>query len=254
VPSPYTTAAPLTTSPYRTSCAQEITYLTAGGLLNLAGAIKANTNAPPTLADLAKLDVSDLPSYDRPYVDRWNPDLEKLSDVFLASSVAFPAALILLHQDDAKTLTILYAETILLASGGANLSKGISQRCRPFAYGDRAPLRYKLDKDARRSFFSGHAAGISSSLVFAAKVYSDYHPNSRYLSYVWGGAVIGAVAGTWARVETGWHFPSDALAGMLWGGLVGYTVPAFHHPGGGRVSLIPFVQKSERGFIIVGRF
>jgi len=253
--SPVCAAAPLTRPvPYRTSCGQEITYLAAGGLLNLAGAIKATNNNSPTLADINQLDVHNLPSYDRPYVDRWNPDLEKLSDVFLASSVAFPLMLILSNRDDAKTLTVVYAETILLAVGGANLSKSITERYRPFAYGDRAPLRYKLDKDARRSFFSGHTTGITSSLVFAAKVYSDYHPDSRYRTCVWGGAIIGAISGSWTRVETGWHFPSDALAGMLWGGLVGYSVPAFHHRGSGRVSLIPFVQNSERGFIIIGRF
>jgi membrane-associated phospholipid phosphatase len=241
-------------SPYQTSSGRETTFFASGGLLYLGGAIKASNNTAPTVAELENLNRENVPAFDRAYVGRWDPDFEKLSDVFLASSLVFPTALMLSNRNDAKTLGLMYAETLVLATGGVNLSKGVAQRYRPFVYGYRAPLRYRLEKDAKRSFFSGHAAEIASSLVFTAKVYSDYHPDSRYQPYVWGVAIIGAISGSWLRVEAGLHFPSDAVAGMLWGGLIGYAVPALHHKNQTRVSIIPFVHDGQRGAIIVKQF
>jgi hypothetical protein len=241
-------------SPYQTSCTREITYLGMGGFLYLGGAIKASNNTAPTVAELENLNREDVPAFDRAYAGRWDPDVEKLSDVFLASSLVLPTALMLSNKDDAKTLGLMYAETLVLATGGVNLSKGVAQRYRPFAYSDDAPLGRRLERDAKRSFFSGHAAEIASSLVFTAKVYSDYYPDSRYRAHVWGAAILGALSGSWLRVEAGWHFPSDAVVGVLWGGLVGYSIPALHHRNQTRVSIIPFVHEGQRGAIIVKRF
>jgi len=231
-----------------------MTYLGVGGLLHLGGAIKASSNTDPTVVELENLDREDIPAFDRAYAGRWDPDVERLSDIFLASSLVLPTALILSKKEDAKALGLMYAETLVLATGGVNLSKEVAQRYRPFAYSDDAPLSQRLDRDAKRSFLSGHSAEIASSLVFAAKVYSDYYPDSRYRSYVWGAAIIGALSGSWLRVEGGWHFPSDAVAGVLWGGLVGYSIPALHHKNQIRVSIIPFVHEGQRGAIIVKRF
>lgn len=241
-------------SPYQFSCGREITYLGMGGLLHLAGVIQANNSASPTLAGLENLDREDIPAFDRPYAGRWNPDVDKLSDVFLVSSLAIPAGFIFVHGKDAEILGFMYAETLLLATGGASLSKAVTQRYRPFAYGDSAPMRDKLNKDARQSFFSTHASGIASSLIFTAKMYTDYHPDSRYSPYMWSAAIIGAISGGWLRVDAGQHFPSDVAAGLLWGGLVGYSIPALHHKHRTDVSVIPFVHDGERGAIIVKRF
>jgi membrane-associated phospholipid phosphatase len=241
-------------SPYQTSCAREITCLGTGALFHLGGAVKVSYNNAPTVAELENLNKEDVPAFDRAYAGRWDPDVGKLSDIFVASSLVLPTALVLLNKDDAKTLGLMYAETLVLASGGVNLSKGVAQRYRPFAYSDDAPLSRRLERDAKRSFFSGHAAVIASSLVFTAKAYSDYCPDSRYRAHVWGAAILGVLSGSWLRVEAGWHFPSDAVVGALWGGLVGYSIPYLHQNNRARVSLIPFVYEGQRGAIIVKRF
>jgi len=247
--SPFTYA-----SPYQLSCGRELSYLSMGALFHIPGAVKANGSASPTLVDLENLDKENIPAFDRPYAGQWNPDVDKLSDVFVVFSAAIPTGFVFAHRKDAGVLGLMYAETLVLATGGASLSKAVVERYRPFAYGDDAPLRDKLNKDARQSFFSAHAAGIASSLIFTAKVYSDYQPGSRYRPYIWSGAIIGAISGSWLRVDAGRHFPSDVAAGLLWGGLVGYSIPALHHKNQTGVFLIPFVHEGERGAIIVKRF
>jgi hypothetical protein len=45
-----------------------------------------------------------------------------------------------------------------------------------------------MESDARKSFFSGHASMTACNTFFAAKIWSDMHPNSKLKPWVWTAA------------------------------------------------------------------
>ena len=88
-------------------------------------------------------------------------------------------------RQDIKTVAVMYIETALLANGIEGIVKGLSQRTRPFVYNPDAPLADKLDRDARQSFFSGHATNAFATAVFTGEVFRHYFPHSRLKPVVW---------------------------------------------------------------------
>ena len=91
-----------------------------------------------------------------------------------------------------------------------------------------APLVDKLDKDARRSFFSGHAAVSFSSAVFASTVFGHYFPVSKLRPVIWVSSLGLATATAVLRYEAGKHFPSDLVVGAAVGSAMGWLVPKLH--------------------------
>jgi len=249
-----TLAFPVSAGPYNLSLHRELVCFGAGGLLNLGGVLAGSGTEAPSLADLANLDKDEIPAFERSYAGRWNPSAENASEVVLAGCLLLPISLIPSRHEDAKEIGLMYSETLALAYGGSSLAKGVSQRYRPFAYDDKAALHERLDEDAKRSFFSAHASLIASGLVFTAKVYSDYHPDFRYRSLMWSAVLVGAISGSWLRVDSGRHFPSDVAVGVVWGSVAGYAIPVFHHKKSTSLSVLPFVRDGQKGAVIVKRF
>ena len=240
-------------SPYQISKDKELLYLGVGGALNLIGYATYQDKSGLSIDELQSLDDHDIPSIDRGYAGTWNTDARNRSDVILGVSLAFPATLLASNRSEPLTIGIMYAETFLTTLGGVTLTKGLVDRNRPFTYGDKAPLEERTAKDARRSFFSGHSAHITASLVFTAKVYSDYHPGSPYLIPIWSATILASAYGSWQRVEAGWHFPTDVLVGMLWGGITGYAIPHLHKTSS-NTSIIPFASSDNIGVLLQRRF
>ncbi len=240
-------------SPYHLSPNVETAYLGIGTGLGIAGYAEERNQGSPTLADMQRLDKNDIPMFDRFAAGNWNPAAQTASNVFLVSALLSPLAIVETTSGDYATIGIMYLETLVLAGGGVTLAKGTVTRYRPFTYGDKGPLDDRLSQDATRSFFSGHTAFATSGLIFTATLFADYHPQSKYKSAVWTASVAGALATGWLRVEGGKHFPSDVLAGLAWGGLVGYTVPASHRRSG-NPRLVPFIDGNTRGMIFSRQF
>ncbi len=65
-------------------------------------------------------------------------------------------------------------------------------------------------------FFSAHAANTFSLAVFFSLL-----ARNRWLT---GFLVSWSLLNCWTRMYLGVHYPGDILAGLLWGGLVGYVV------------------------------
>ena len=77
-----------------------------------------------------------------------------------------------------------------------------------------------------------HTSLSAAGSFFAARVFSDYYPDSKWKPVVWGAAVaIPAVTG-YLRVRGGRHFPTDVIAGYAVGALAGWGVPALHKRSG----------------------
>jgi len=186
-------------------------------------------NTPPTAAELASLDRNNIWKFDRSATERWSPHSATASDVFMYSSIAMPGLLFInKNVRRERYVSLLYAETLLLTAGVTNLVKELSHRYRPFAYNDEVADEKKMEKDATRSFFSGHTSLSASASFFMATVYADLNPDSRLKPLVWtSAAVLPAVTGL-LRYFAGKHYPTDIIAGYVVGGAIGFLVPYLH--------------------------
>lgn len=129
------------------------------------------------------------------FLDKWvagnNSDSARnTSDIPFVT--AFVTPLFLLIDDDINDHSFqimgLYLETIATTGAIYTITAGLANRTRPYVYSDTASEFKKLSKNGQRSFYSGHVAATTTATFFAAKVYQDFHPNSKALPYIWAGA------------------------------------------------------------------
>lgn len=169
----------------------------------------------------------------------------KISDAVLNSTVFF-TGILAFDKDIRKDwldLLILYGETHAINSSFYILNASLINRTRPFVYFHEIPLELKLDKETRNSFFSGHVSSAASASFFAAKVYSDYHPeigNRKF--WLFGAALIPPSVVGYYRIKALKHFPSDIYTGLIVGAAAGILIPEFHRikERNSGLALIPF--------------
>jgi len=219
-------------APYRPDHKVSDCILAGAGLMLLSGSYFAHQMDVLSESEIARLSQNDINAFDRTAAANWSPKSGYWSDRLLMACAALPAGLLLAPEirDDLSTIAAMYSETMLLTAGAVVLTKSLARRTRPFVCNPdpKIPLSKKLEKDARLSFYSRHSAIAFASAVFLARVYSDYYPESRFKSAVWGGSLLSASSVAYLRVAAGKHYPSDVLAGACLGGLAGYLVPGFH--------------------------
>jgi membrane-associated phospholipid phosphatase len=130
----------------------------------------------------------------------------------------------------------------------------LTNRYRPYVYDERSPMDKRLTGNSKNSFYAGHVHLVGSSAFFIAKVWSDYHPDSKikWLFYTGAAAVTGATA--LMRHQAGMHFPSDLLLGAGLGAMTGILVPAIHKnkSADDRLTLLPhFGIGGQKGISLV---
>ena len=203
-----------------------------GVLLFGLGYLAQRSFAPLTFAEIEALDPQELPVWDRGAVDNWSPGKARASDYLLTTSLAAPVVLMLgsSGRDQAGVIGVMYLESYLLNSGLTFLMKNAFARPRPFAYSDNPDIsqELKMSATARRSFPSGHTSTTFASLVFLATVHSRLNPGSSSNGWVWGGCLAAAATTGYLRYASGWHFPTDILAGATIGAFAGWVVPQIH--------------------------
>ena len=108
---------------------------------------------------------------------------------------------------------------------------------------------------AKNSFFAGHVALVGTSTFFMAKVYSDYHPESKMRWVFFGLAGLATGSTGYLRYKAGEHFVSDIIVGTVVGTLSGVLIPHWHKnkQATDRLSLVPFYGR-EKGLSLVYRF
>lgn len=247
-------AAGAAASPFVLRGERETSLLVAGGLLGAAGAVLQRDQDPLDAAALARLDPADVNALDRGATRRWSASASEASDLLVAALLVAPAGVAAAGglDDERAVPLVMYAETLLLAEGATQLLKGACTRTRPYAYNDdpAIPPASRLDRDARRSFPSSHAASAFAAAVFLGRMHDAYHPGSGARTWVWTGALAAATATAVLRCTAGRHFPTDALAGAAIGAAAGWVVPALHRArGSGRVT-----WAFERGVAVSVRF
>ena len=218
-------------SPYELKTGRELTWLGVGAVSLGASQVVQKSIDPLTPAQIAALNRNDVNSFDRNATFHYSTSADKLSNVTLLGTGGVLGVLTLATEPmrhDIKTVAVMYVESALLVNGVNGIVKGLSQRTRPFVYNTEAPLPDKLDRDARESFFSGHASNAFATAVFTGEVFRHYFPQSKLKPFVWVGSLGLATATAVLRYEAGKHYPTDLLAGAAFGSLVGWGIPKLH--------------------------
>ena len=194
------------------------------------------------------LPQEEIPSYTDPvllqekidkinFMDQWvagkhSEKANNISDIPFALSFAAPFAM--LFDDDINDHTGqyvgLYLESLATTAAIYTVTAGLVDRSRPYVYdnsGDTSHER-RFKNNGQRSFYSGHVAATATATFFAAKVYSDYHPDAGGKVFLWGGAAVLPAAVGVFRLEAGQHFLTDVLLGYGLGAAVGIMVPELH--------------------------
>lgn len=221
----------LVRAPYQLRTGRELTLLGAGvATVGTAFALEQRVD-PLTTAEIAGLNRADVPAFDRRATYNFSHSAARLSDLTLAGNWALLGGLTFgakPMRQDAKTVAVMYLETVLLANGVQRSVKNLTQRTRPFVYNPKAPVDEKLELSARQSFFSGHATNAFATAVFTGEVFRHYFPDSKLKPVVWVGSLGLASATALLRYEAGKHYPTDLLAGAAFGSLVGWGIPKLH--------------------------
>jgi membrane-associated phospholipid phosphatase len=190
-------------------------------------AIQLNTD-PLTLEQIEALDKNDVNSFDRPTIGPFQSD--HLGDVLLYSSYLLPLTFLANGnaKDDFGDLALMYSEVLLLNVGITGIVKGLSTRTRPYVYDPASPLEQATKIDSRLSFFSGHSSTTASNYFFTASVLNEYVDNNTTKIIMWSAAALIPAVTAFSRVNTHWHFPTDAIVGYVVGAVIGYLVPLIH--------------------------
>lgn len=103
------------------------------------------------------------------------------------------------------------------------------RRSAPLVYDPNVPLEVKEDSpDAVRSFYSGHTTTAFTAATAFTVTFWLRHKDSPLR---WVVAAISAIAATSVgllKIEAGYHYPTDVIAGALTGIGVGALVPLLH--------------------------
>jgi membrane-associated phospholipid phosphatase len=198
--------------------------------LGVIGLIINDDILPFTLDEINALNRNDVIKFDRGATYNWSPATANTSDIVVAATILSPALLAFSDEvrNDFTPVLVMYFQTLILSEALPLMTKGITQRPRPFVYNEDAPLEEKQTLNAKRSFFSGHASVAFAMAVFLSTVYSDYHPNSKWKPFVWGVSLLAASTVGYLRYAAGKHFPTDIITGALVGSAVGYFIPFIH--------------------------
>lgn len=217
-------------SPYELSLQRDAPLLLTG-VCGIAFSSHLGDNMSP----LAKNNVADLSPdnvnrFDRIAIGYYSQNAASMSDWFMYQNAMLPALMLLDSRtsNDRAKLGIMFLESHMLNFALTGITKDLVKRVRPYAYNSSVPMRRKLTKNARRSFFSGHTSVAFTGAALFASLYGEYHPESRWKTHLWIFSLTSASITGYLRVRAGKHFPSDVIAGAIAGTLSGILVPELH--------------------------
>lgn len=169
------------------------------------------------------------------FIDRWaagnySTAWAKVGDIATGATILFGPLVLTLQQGvrDGLHDSLVIGEAVLLSSALQVLSSYAVPRARPRAYGgEEVPFDERTNANAARSFFSGHVADASASVVATTRTLQKLG-HRRLAGFVLGFGIAGtALVGT-GRVMSGGHFPSDVIAGAAVGTGFGLLMPYLH--------------------------
>jgi membrane-associated phospholipid phosphatase len=212
---------------------------------------KIYSKPPSTEEEILGLDKNNINGFDRWAVRPFSESIDRISYYPFFASMPLPFLFLFGNtKKDFFKLTGLYLEAMSITGFLYTGSVYFFDRYRPYAYSDESTLDQRTRGGAKNSFYAGHVALVSTSTFFMARVYADYHPESKakWFFYTLAGTTTALTA--YLRLRAGQHFPSDLLLGMAQGTLTGLLVPAFHKNKlikNNNLSIIPFSNGRSLG-------
>ncbi|MBK9018291.1 MAG: phosphatase PAP2 family protein [Saprospiraceae bacterium] len=218
-------------SPYQLKAGREIGLYSIG--LGVAGSgYYFHTKVTPlTAMQIGELRAEGLSTFERWVTTRRSVRSHKTSNVLLHSSNLFPVVLTLADKTmrkDASTIGVLYSQAALINLGLTALVKTTVKRPRPYVYQSELTIEERMTTSARQSFWSGHTSQTATMCFLTARLYADYHPNSKWRPVMWSAAATIPAATGILRMTAGKHFPTDVLAGYVTGAAIGFFLPRLH--------------------------
>jgi membrane-associated phospholipid phosphatase len=228
-----------------------------GHFLHLQKSIK---KTPPTIEQIQNLNKNDVNAFDRWAIYPYSKSLDRISYYPFYAAIPVPLIFFLTGSDtrnDFFKLTFLYWETMSITGLLGTAATYNVDRYRPYAYSAETPMDMRTGRIAINSFYSGHVQVVAAPTFFAAKVFADYHPDSKikWVFYGAASAVTGVTA--YMRLKGGEHFPSDILLGTATGVLAGILVPQYHKTKPGQnhaMNIMPYSTGSINGFVMTYKF
>jgi membrane-associated phospholipid phosphatase len=245
-----------TQSPYEVNWKKE-SPVVGGSLAALAVGVGLSLSVTPlTEEEISTLSREDVNAFDRPATYNYSEAANTASEIVVWTCMALPLSFLASERmrEDAGTIALIYAETLLLSNGITQVVKGAVQRVRPYAYNPEVPLAKKTDSYAKKSFYSSHTANAFASAVFFATVYGDYFPTSNWRPYVWVGSLFAAATVGYFRIEAGMHFPTDVLAGGVVGAAIGRMLPRWHRRSASHLNVVPVYYYGHAQMQVEWRF
>lgn len=215
-------------------------------------------------SEILSLNSNSLLAIDYKAIANWNPELNRIRESFEPASFVAGLGLIgivgrqyMKQKRDIKpalTLLSMYIEGVFLAEGMVLLSKTVITRPRPYAYNSSLSLEYRAGSSTNNeSFISGNATVLFFNATFISQVLTDIYPEESWLPYVWAGSHgLAALSGYWS-VKSGMHFPTDILAGAIWGSSMAFLVTRIHKKKSQRVKIIPWASNIGQGVTFIIR-
>lgn len=214
---------------YNSSIKTDGILLGSGFITFVASSIISKPSLPLSLDEIKHLSTLSINAIDRPAVNKYSKSLALWSDALVGISGASP--LILFSQknirNSAGTFSLMYLETILLSIAIPKFFKVCFERYRPYVYNQHASIEARTSPSARNSFFSGHATSSFASAVFLSTIYANTNQSNKKI-FIWSGSLLISSVICYLRYESGSHFPTDIIMGILTGTAIGYLIPALH--------------------------
>ena len=212
-----------------------------------------------TDAELAAKSKSDIPGFDRGNAGFYSEKDNNASYIPFFAGFATPLVVMAINKNErqqAGKILVMYTEALAVTSTLYTLTAGSVTRSRPLVYGTNTPAEKRRSKNSQRSFYAGHTAATATGSFFAAKVFSDLNPDSKFKPVMWVIAAALPAVTAYYRYESGEHFLSDNILGYVIGAGVGILVPQFHktHKDFQRVSFAPAIGQGYKGFDIAYTF
>ncbi|NEU07975.1 phosphatase PAP2 family protein [Flavihumibacter sp. R14] len=238
-------------SPYKTSWKTDGIAIAGGIGLSTLGLNMIKDKKDLTEADINTLSKEDVFVLDRFSAGYYNEKADDNSYIPFYGSFAAVPVIMLLNKNErnhAGQVMTLFVETMSITGALFSITAGAVERSRPYVYNTGVEMSHRMDSDSQRSFFAGHTAATASATFFAAKVFSDFNPDSKARPYVWAAAAAVPAAVAYMRLRAGQHFLTDNLLGYGIGAGVGILVPHLHKKSNNSgLSMTPFTSDKVHG-------
>lgn len=213
-------------SPYRLKLAYDVGLFALGA----AGSMTAILGHPKPPCYPGCVPASNMLGIDDASIGNYSRTAHGLASVLVVALVAAP---LVLDAADSRFKgwaqdTVVAMEAFILAQAVTQVTKSAVGRTAPFVYNPRAAQDDLDSPDAFRSFISGHSSTAFAAATSYAYTFWKRHPDSPWRWVVLGVGEALATTVALLKVEAGYHYATDVVAGGLVGGAMGILVPTLH--------------------------